>query len=88
MDVQESKNKSMVEEKKNWTVRPMRFVDIEKCLLIWNRAELTEAYDTVASCLAADQDGFYVAELSDSGKLVSLSIVDWKILILIEKYQT
>lgn len=50
-----------------FTVRSMTLGDIEKCLRIWARVELTEARQTVASCLAVDPDAFYVAELNETG---------------------
>lgn len=50
-----------------WTVRPMRKDDINECLEIWSKVELVEAYNTVSAGLAADPEGFYVAELKDSG---------------------
>lgn len=51
-----------------WTVRPMKLEDIDKCLEIWNQVSLTEAYQTVASELKFDPDGFYVAEIDSTGK--------------------
>lgn len=42
----------------------MRHEDITKCLDIWLQVELTEAHTTVASVLATDPDGFYVAEMN------------------------
>lgn len=51
-----------------WSIRPMRYEDIDKCLYIWRLVELTEAHQTVASALAADPDGFYVAELDQTGE--------------------
>lgn len=51
-----------------WTVRLMKLEDIDKCLEIWNKVNLTEAYHTVASELKFDPNGFYVAELDSTGK--------------------
>lgn len=59
------------ESRVSWRVRPMRYEDIEKCLLIWFQVELTEARQTVASSLESDPDGFYVAELESTGKFRS-----------------
>lgn len=50
----------------------MRHNDIGKCLAIWSRVELTEAFQTVSSSLAADPNGFFVAELASTGKLNSI----------------
>lgn len=58
-----------VPSKIGFKVRPMRYSDIDKCLEIWSRVELTEAYQTVVSSLSDDPDGFYVAELNETGKL-------------------
>lgn len=52
-----------------WTIRRMQQKDIDKCLSIWSRVELTEAHQTVSSSLAADPEGFYVAQLDSTGKL-------------------
>lgn len=51
-----------------WIIRPMRHVDIERCLQIWAQVELTEARQTVTSTLSADPGGFYVAEHEETGE--------------------
>lgn len=56
-----------------WHVRPMRLSDIDKCLDIWLQVELTEAHQTVSSCLVTDPHGFYVAELESNGNRLFLS---------------
>lgn len=66
---EERKHSTESDEKSEWILRPMKPEDIDKCLLIWGRVELTEAKQTVASALAVDPEGFYVAELKSTGKL-------------------
>lgn len=66
-----SEQEEPVNKKPEWILRPMKPEDIDKCLLIWGRVELTEAKQTVASTLAVDPEGFYVAELKDTGKFES-----------------
>lgn len=61
-------NNDSERNKIGWRCRLMKRGDIEKCLIIWKRVELTEAYETVLSCLETDPLGFYVAELNDTGK--------------------
>lgn len=60
--------KSQGEAALSWTIRPMRQEDIEKCLAIWKRVELTEAHLTVSSTLATDPNCLYVAELDSTGE--------------------
>lgn len=56
------------ESKTKCIVRPMRHEDIDKCLSIWSRVQLTEARQTAASFLSADPGGFYVSELEETGE--------------------
>lgn len=51
-----------------FTVRMMRPDDIDKCLDIWARVELTEARQTVASSHALEPEAFNVAELNETGE--------------------
>lgn len=55
-----------------WTIRPMRKEDVDKTLMIWSKVELTEARQTVLSTLAADPQGFYVAELEETGEVIGM----------------
>lgn len=59
---------SNVAKSTKWTIRPMKLEDIDKCLEIWNKVNLTEAYQTVASELRFDPKGFYVAEIDSTGE--------------------
>lgn len=61
-------SQEIASEKPEWILRPMKQEDIDKCLLIWSRVELTEAKQTVSSTLAVDPEGFYVAELKSTGE--------------------
>lgn len=55
-----------------WIIRPMRQEDIDQCLSIWSKVELTEGHQTVSSTLASDPAGFYVAELESSGEVIGM----------------
>lgn len=52
-----------VESVPDFQIRRMNLEDVDKCLEIWAKVELTEARLTVASSLALDPDAFNVAEL-------------------------
>lgn len=57
-----------ISRKLKFKIRPMRLSDIDKCLLIWSRVQLSEGKQTVISSLADDPEGFYVAELDETGE--------------------
>lgn len=53
---------------KDFKIRPMLEADIERCLEIWRKVNLTEGIQTVATSLAMDPDGFQVAEMENTGE--------------------
>lgn len=53
---------------KCYSIRKMKYNDIDRCLQIWRQVELTEAHSSVASTLSFDPDAFYVAQIDLTGK--------------------
>lgn len=76
---------SKLESVPEFRIRRMRLEDVDKCLQIWSKVELTEARLTVASSLALDPAAFNVAELKDSSEFIFFRITEG--LLNVEQFQ-